>query len=54
MPNDSPQKRRMNYHKNTEWQSDCHFPQLCAIIIPIPPATTKIPIVKKNQKNHWA
>ena len=19
MPNDSPQKRRMNYHKNTEW-----------------------------------
>ena len=30
----------------------CHFPQLCAIIIPIPPATTKTPIVKKNQKNH--
>lgn len=26
----------------------------CAIIIPIPPATTKMPIVKKNQKNHWA
>ena len=26
----------------------------CAIIIAIPPAITKIPIVKKNQKNHWA
>lgn len=26
---------------------------ICAIIIPIPPATTKMPIVKKNQKNHW-
>lgn len=26
----------------------------CAIIIPNPPATTKMPIVKKNQKNHWA
>lgn len=27
---------------------------ICAIIIAIPPATTKIPIVKKSQKNHWA
>lgn len=27
---------------------------ICAIIIAIPPATTKIPIMKKNQKNHWA
>ena len=27
---------------------------ICAIIIVIPPAITKIPIVKKNQKNHWA
>ena len=27
---------------------------ICAIIIAIPPAITKIPIVKKNQKNHWA
>ena len=27
---------------------------ICTIIIAIPPAITKIPIVKKNQKNHWA
>ena len=27
---------------------------ICAIIIAIPPATTKIPIMKKNQNNHWA
>ena len=32
----------------------CHLIQFCAIIIPIPPATTNMPIVKKNQKNHWA
>lgn len=31
-----------------------YFPKFCAISMAMPPATTEKPMVKKNQKNHWA